>query len=113
MIALVAFGGLCWVIWYFLLGGLDYASYNKCEQDLRRLARSVEKFRHEKGRLPTTLEGVASFAPANSVYDPWGSDYRFRCPSRIPSKEMDIYSVGPDKVEGTVDDIEYRTISGQ
>ena len=113
IIALVAVGLLCWVAWYFLAGGWDYASYKTCEQDLRRLARSVEEFAHKHGRLPTTEEGVSAFAPPHLIHDPWGSEYRFHPPSKSRRGRFDIYSVGPDKVEGTPDDIEYKAGSGE
>ena len=109
IIALVFLGFLCWAAWYFLAGGWDYGRYGRSERDLISLARSVHEFRHRNGRLPTTSEGVTSFAPAGRIYDPWGSEYKFRCPPKSAGKEYDLYSVGPDRVEGTSDDIEYKS----
>ena len=108
IVTLVAFGVLCWVVWYFLAGGWDYISYRTCEQDLRRLARNVDEFRHQNGRLPTTEEGVTAFAPTHLIHDPWGSEAKFHFPSKFSREEFDIYSMGPDKVEGTPDDIKFN-----
>lgn len=37
--------------------------------------------------------------------DPWGKDYVFKCPGQSDPDAADIVSTGPDKQEGTVDDI--------
>jgi general secretion pathway protein G len=37
--------------------------------------------------------------------DPWGAPYIFRCPGTQDPEGVDVYSFGPDKVDGTADDI--------
>jgi general secretion pathway protein G len=37
--------------------------------------------------------------------DPWGAPYVFRCPGTQDPEGVDVYSFGPDKVDGTADDI--------
>jgi general secretion pathway protein G len=37
--------------------------------------------------------------------DPWGTAYVFRCPGTQDPDGIDVYSFGPDKVDGTPDDI--------
>jgi general secretion pathway protein G len=37
--------------------------------------------------------------------DPWGKDFIFRCPGTSDTDAADVASAGPDKQEGTADDI--------
>lgn len=37
--------------------------------------------------------------------DPWGTPYVFRCPGTNDPDGIDVYSFGPDKVDGSPDDI--------
>jgi general secretion pathway protein G len=37
--------------------------------------------------------------------DPWGKDFIFRCPGTSDTDGADVASAGPDKQEGTQDDI--------
>jgi general secretion pathway protein G len=37
--------------------------------------------------------------------DPWGKDFIFRCPGTKDTDSADVSSAGPDKAEGTADDI--------
>jgi general secretion pathway protein G len=37
--------------------------------------------------------------------DPWGKDFIFRCPGTNDTDGADVVSAGPDKQEGTADDI--------
>lgn len=37
--------------------------------------------------------------------DPWGKDFIFRCPGTSDTDGADVASAGPDKAEGTPDDV--------
>jgi general secretion pathway protein G len=37
--------------------------------------------------------------------DPWDSEYKFASPGKHNSESFDVWSVGPDKQDGTDDDI--------
>jgi general secretion pathway protein G len=39
------------------------------------------------------------------IKDPWGKDFVFRCPGQNDTDGADVISAGPDKQEGTPDDI--------
>ena len=41
----------------------------------------------------------------NNAKDPWGRDFIFHCPGSCDSACADISSAGPDKQQGTPDDI--------
>jgi general secretion pathway protein G len=40
-----------------------------------------------------------------SAKDPWGKDFTLRCPGQNDTDGADVMSSGPDKAEGTADDI--------
>lgn len=87
------------------------------------LKTSLTRFRIDLGDYPTTAEGLNALlvAPANKAErwrgpyadvtggklpaDPWGEAYRFRYPGTKNKGGYDLYSVGPDKTDGTEDDI--------
>ena len=41
----------------------------------------------------------------SALRDPWGEPYQYRNPGLKNSDFYDVYSKGPDKTEGTEDDI--------
>jgi general secretion pathway protein G len=81
------------------------------------------RYRMDMGDYPTTAEGLAALiaAPANKAdqwhgpyietpgnrapVDPWGEAYHYRYPGTKNKGGYDLYSVGPDKADGTEDDI--------
>lgn len=87
------------------------------------LKTSLVRYRIDLGDYPSTSEGLAALlaAPAGKAErwrgpyievpgnrpptDPWGEAYRYRFPGTKNSGGYDLYSIGPDKVDGTEDDI--------
>ena len=87
------------------------------------LKTSLVRYRIDLGDYPSTNEGLAALltapagkaerwrgpyieAPGNRVpTDPWGEAYRYRFPGTKNTGGYDLYSTGPDKVDGTDDDI--------
>jgi general secretion pathway protein G len=77
----------------------------------------------QMGSYPTTEEGLAALMtpPANKadrwrgpyliedtklpILDPWGEPYQYRCPGVRNKNSYDLWSKGPDKTDGTEDDI--------
>jgi general secretion pathway protein G len=73
------------------------------------------------GNYPTTEEGLKALiqAPASKAerwkgpyledgkapIDPWGEPYQYRCPGAHNKNTYDVWSKGPDRQEGTADDI--------
>lgn len=41
----------------------------------------------------------------NDAKDPWGGPYVYRCPGTQDPEGVDVISLGPDKQDGTTDDI--------
>ncbi len=87
------------------------------------LKTSLVRYRIDLGDYPSTNEGLAALltAPAGKAErwrgpyievpgnrppaDPWGEAYRYRFPGTKNQGGYDLYSVGPDKTDGTEDDI--------
>jgi general secretion pathway protein G len=87
------------------------------------LKTSLVRYKIDVGDYPSTAEGLAAMvaAPANKSErwrgpyidapggripaDPWGEAYRYRFPGTRNPGGYDLYSIGPDKTEGTEDDI--------
>ncbi len=87
------------------------------------LKTSLVRYKIDLGDYPTTSEGIAALitapgskgerwrgpyieSPGGKVpNDPWGEPYRYRFPGTKNKGGYDLYSVGPDKSDGTEDDI--------
>jgi len=87
------------------------------------LKTSLVRYKIDVGDYPSTEEGVAALiapvagkadrwrglyvdAPGGRLpMDPWGEPYRYRYPGVKNQNGYDLYSLGPDRVEGTSDDI--------
>jgi general secretion pathway protein G len=89
------------------------------------LKTSLVRYRIDMGDYPSTAEGLETLATAPSAradrwkgpyieakgnklpLDPWGEPYQYRYPGtqNKATGGYDLFSKGPDKVEGTEDDI--------
>ncbi len=81
----------------------------------------LTSYRLKMGDYPSTAEGLPAliaapagkeaqwsgpyFADAKIPLDPWGEPYVYRYPGVKNKTGYDIFSKGPDHVEGTADDI--------
>ncbi|MBL9214842.1 MAG: type II secretion system major pseudopilin GspG [Opitutaceae bacterium] len=83
----------------------------------------LTRYNIDTGSFPTTAEGLQALvsAPANRAerwrgpyieapggrlpVDPWGEPYLYRYPGTKNKEGYDVLSKGPDKTEGTADDI--------
>lgn len=83
------------------------------------LATKLAGFTLKSSRFPTQAEGLDALAkkPAglnepwvqwldeDDLLDPWGEPYQYRVPAKRSLEPYDVFSKGPDKQEGTDDDI--------
>ena len=81
----------------------------------------LEVYKIHMGDYPSTAEGLQALvtAPANKTdrwrgpylqdnklpTDPWGEPYQYRYPGVHNKNRYDLWSKGPDKADGTEDDI--------
>ena len=87
------------------------------------LRTSLERYKMDLGSYPSTSDGLAALlaAPASAAEnwhgpyaeadggklqpDPWLEPYQYRFPGTHNKTKYDLFSKGPDKIEGTEDDI--------
>jgi general secretion pathway protein G len=80
---------------------------------VKNIAASLQLFRLDAGRYPTSEEGLEALVKqpstipnwngpylpdATAITDPWGKPYRFLAPGK--HGEIDVYSLGSDSAEG-------------
>lgn len=85
------------------------------------LGSALDMFELDNGFYPTTEQGLSALAEAPATppipknwrgpyikkkgfNDPWGNPYQYRSPGAV-SKDYEIFSMGPNGVEGGNDDI--------
>lgn len=72
---------------------------------VKKVSNDIQQFMITRDRCPTMDDLVAArFVPA-PPRDPWGSVISVRCPGQHAPEGVDVLSYGPDKAEGTEDDV--------
>ncbi|MEE2896468.1 MAG: type II secretion system major pseudopilin GspG [Planctomycetota bacterium] len=118
---ILAIGGLVAVN---LLGQQERADSGTTRIQIQNLNTALEQFKVDLKRFPSEDEGLAvlwdkelledesdldkwqgPYLSQPVVRDMWGSEWVYRNPSEIEGVAYDIVSVGPDKEEGTDDDL--------
>jgi general secretion pathway protein G len=86
------------------------------------IAVALDLYELDNGAYPTTAQGLSALMEApqsgsttskwKGPYikkeipgDPWGNEYRYECPGARDPSGYDLWSAGPDGVDGTEDDI--------
>ncbi len=80
------------------------AQIKNADQNAREIRNAVTRFRSRgTDQCPTVTQLVSEkeIDSASKLDDPWGSAYKIEC----AEDEVYVLSVGPDKKEGTADDI--------
>ena len=114
MIVIVIIGILLGLV-FSNLNVMGDAQNLKAKKEVGDLKIKLEMYRADNGTFPASgaLSALISNpgnAPRWRQYmkalpkDPWGNDYRYLNPG-TRGGEIDIYSIGPDKREGTEDDV--------
>ncbi|MCU0822907.1 MAG: type II secretion system protein GspG [Spirochaetes bacterium] len=75
---------------------------------INQIMTALDMYKIDKGEYPGTEEGLDSlkdyFSPREIPRDPWGGRYIYRM-DLTGIKRYEVFSCGPDKTEGTEDDI--------
>lgn len=106
-----------------VMGARDKADLQATLVQLRQFQGAIERFKVDMRRMPTQEEGMkilwskegleeAEAASWGGPYlsdpklnDIWGTAWIFKVPSDVEGIEYDIVSAGPDRQEGTDDDL--------
>ena len=96
----------------------DKGRETRVKGDIQVIMMALRKYEGDAGSFPNTDQGLQALVqdPGNvrnwspsldePLYDPWNNEYGYRFPGKFsePGKP-DIFSRGPDGIEGTEDDI--------
>jgi len=101
MVVLVILGLIAGAIGYNVFGQLKDAQIRTARLDLKAVSNAVDLFHVETGNYPDGLQQLVPKYIKDLHKDPWGIDYSY-----VRTGEgYDVYSYGPDKVQGGGDDI--------
>lgn len=107
MIVVTIMASIMGVVGFFVFGYLEDANKKQTTIQLRNYYQLVESYymATDPHQMPETLEDIVEKKNlAKEIKpDPWGNDYIYRKNSGL--RDFEIFSVGPDGMEGTEDDI--------
>jgi general secretion pathway protein G len=98
------------------LGEVDEnAKFTAAEAQMSTLRTAIVQYKTLNRTLPPSLDALVT-PPANArvkkklvkeeaIMDPWNSKYQYRSPGRKNGEAYEIYSIGPDKKDGSEDDV--------
>ena len=120
MLVVIIIGVLVAMVAPRLTGRSRQAREAATEADINaHLSAALDLFELDNGRFPTTAEGMDALRTAPSgvrrwkgpylkrpiPMDAWGRPYIYRSPGQHNREDYDLFSYGPDGVEGNKDDI--------
>lgn len=85
---------------------LKKASCKTAYGEEQTIAQQIGLYRSDNGDCPKSLTDLfTSKYVTKDPVDPWGKPYFFKCPGEKNTDTADLWSAGPDKQEGTADDV--------
>ena len=78
------------------------------KERIKEISQGVTTFMIDSNSsCPKGLEDLVAqkYVSKASAKDPWGKDFTMRCPGQNDPDGADVTSSGPDKADGTADDI--------
>ena len=108
MVVIAIIGIMATAISVGVVGYLNKARINATKTQIGTIANAVQMFALD-GDYPSSLtvltEGAGAPLKVKQLKDPWGQDISYSYPSQDANLEFDLCSKGPDRREGTEDDI--------
>lgn len=121
MLVVVIIGVLMSIVAVKYGGQQEKARVNAARAEVRNYSTALGLYELDNGNYPTTEQGLKALEtkPASPPEpknwrryldspvkdDPWGNAYLYKCPGEQRPDAYDLYSRGPDSVEGNEDDI--------
>lgn len=115
IIAILASGSI-----YLLKGQIDSAKDTRVDSDLQAIGLALQSYESRALRMPTTEQGLMALVekptlePIPENYrafmeelpkDPWGLPYKYRFPAQKSKKPYDLWTAGPNGIDGDEDDL--------
>jgi general secretion pathway protein G len=117
MLVVIIIGVLAAMVMPRLVGRSEEARSARANADIATISMALDMFELHNGRFPAPEEGLAALRsnPASLLNwkgpylkkdpkDPWGKPYLYKCPG-THSSDYDLYSAGPNGIEGDNDDV--------
>jgi general secretion pathway protein G len=122
MVVMMIIGILAVMIVPRFTGRTKEAKITAAKNDIKAISAALEMYEKDNDIYPTTEQGLEALIkkptsdpqPTNwhqylpsdaSLKDPWGNPYQYKCPGDHNPEYFDLWSFGPDRKEGTEDDI--------
>jgi general secretion pathway protein G len=119
MLVIIIIGVLAATVMPRLAGRSQQARIAAAQTDIKaNIALALDLFEMDVGRYPTTEEGLGSLLAdpgtidnwkgpylKKDAKDPWSRSYVYRYPGSQDNTDYELYSAGPNGVEGDDDDI--------
>ncbi|NJB68653.1 general secretion pathway protein G [Desulfobaculum xiamenense] len=104
MVVIVILGILATLLVPKIMDRPDEARITKARLDIQSIETALKLYRLDKGRYPTTEQGLGALAGdylenTGLPKDPWGNEYIYQSPGPNGS-DYDIVSLGADGKEG-------------
>lgn len=121
LIVVLIIGMLAAIITTNLIGRTEGAKIQLAATQIRQLEQSLEMYRLDNGRYPTSDQGLAAlvrepdseprprryppggYVKRDALTDPWGAPYQYSAPGDQNTHSFDLFSYGPDGIEGGED----------
>ncbi|WP_395338672.1 type II secretion system major pseudopilin GspG [Ningiella sp. W23] len=120
MIVIFIIGMIAALVVPNVIGNQQTAELKKAVIDIQSLENALKMYRLNASRYPTSEQGLDAlvFSPTIEPIprnypeggfidrlptDPWGGEYILLSPGEV--KPIEVYSMGPDGIDGTEDDI--------
>jgi general secretion pathway protein G len=104
MVVITILGLIAAAVAVNVVGQLDDAKVKQARTDLHTLENCLDLFKIDKGRYPTTEEGLPALVTAGKckaqLKDPWKNDYVYLYPGQVHADGFDIKSYGADGAAG-------------
>jgi general secretion pathway protein G len=103
MVVVVILGLIAAAVSVNVMGALSESKVRQAKTDLHTLENCLDLFKLEKGRYPTTEEGLPALVAAGkckNIRDPWQRDYVYLYPGQAHPDAFDIKSYGADGKPG-------------
>ncbi|BDG08982.1 type II secretion system major pseudopilin GspG [Anaeromyxobacter paludicola] len=104
MVVITILGLIAAAVAVNVVSNLSDARIKQAKADLHTLENCLDLYKIDKGRYPTTEEGLQAVVAAgkckNQLKDPWSHDYVYLYPGQVHPDGFDLKSYGADGAPG-------------
>lgn len=113
MVVITLIGLVAAAVSVAVMGQLEQGEIDTARNQSYEIGKSIELYKLQNGSYPTTAQGLQALTspPRGKALmeripkDPWGEEYIYVIPGQKNPSKFDVRSKGPDRQEGTEDDV--------